>query len=443
MNQNVNTRNIILDALIEINEKDRFTHIVLPEVLKKYQYLDNIDRSFISRTILGTVERKITLDYIINLFSKTPVNKMKPVIRNILRMSTYQLIYMEGVKDFAVCNEAVRLSVKKGFTALKGFVNGVLRTIARKKNKIEMPQELWLKYSTPRWIVDKWLKEYGKENTEAILKAQYSKRPLTVRCNFNHCTREELVKRLTAENVRAKVIEEPDCALEIEGFDYLNKLNTFANGDFFVQDLSSMMVCYAINPEKDSYVIDLCAAPGGKSLHIAEFMDNTGFVEARDVSDNKVMMINENIDRLNLCNIKAVVKDATVKWEDSVEKADVVIADLPCSGLGILNKKPDIKYHASEEKCHELSELQKKILDNSKEYVKHGGKFCFSTCTLNYEENMGNVEHILSYGDYVLVDFEDRVPDNMKKYYKKGILEIIPDENNNFDGFFIALFRRK
>ena len=162
------------------------THIVLPEVLKKYQYLDNIDRSFISRTILGTVERKITLDYIINLFSKTPVNKMKPVIRNILRMSTYQLIYMEGVKDFAVCNEAVRLSVKKGFTALKGFVNGVLRTIAREKNKIEMPQELWLKYSTPRWIVDKWLKEYGKENTEAILKAQYSKRPLTVRCNFNH-----------------------------------------------------------------------------------------------------------------------------------------------------------------------------------------------------------------------------------------------------------------
>lgn len=210
-----------------------------------------------------------------------------------------------------------------------------------------------------------------------------------------------------------------------------------------MQDLSSMMVCYAINPEKDSYVIDLCAAPGGKSLHIAEFMDNTGFVEARDVSDNKVKMINENIDRLNLCNIKAVVKDATVKWEDSVEKADVVIADLPCSGLGILNKKPDIKYHASEEKCHELSELQKKILDNSKEYVKHGGKFCFSTCTLNYEENMGNVEHILSYGDYVLVDFEDRVPDNMKKYYKKGILEIIPDENNNFDGFFIALFRRK
>ena len=181
MNRNVNTRNVILDALLEINEKDRFTHMVLPEVLKKYQYLDNVDRSFISRTILGTVERKITLDYIINLFSKTPVKKMKPVIRNLLRMSTYQLIYMEGVKDFAVCDEAVKLSVKRGFAALKGFVNGVLRNIAREKDKLEIPQELWLRYSTPEWIVDKWLKEYGEDNTEAMLKAQYSKRPLTIR----------------------------------------------------------------------------------------------------------------------------------------------------------------------------------------------------------------------------------------------------------------------
>lgn len=445
----VNTRNIILDALIEINEKESFSHMVLSDVLAKYQYLSSEDRSFISRTILGTVERKITIDYVLNLFSKTKVNKMKPVIRNILRMSVYQLLYMSGVKSFAVCNEAVKLATKRGFTNLKGFVNGVLRNIEREKDNIKYPEKedevqyLSVTYSTPEWIVSKWLLEYDFDRTETILKSQFSKRPLTIRCNSDKCSKQELLAKLEKQEVKVVDVPYIDEALEISEFDYLEKIEAFRNGDFFVQDISSMLVCHGAMPKKDDYVIDVCAAPGGKSLHMAEILKGTGFVDARDVSERKTNLINENIKRLGLTNIKATVKDARAKDEVSINGADIVIADLPCSGLGILNKKPDIKYNASLEKCEELAALQKEILAASEGYVKKGGILCYSTCTINKSENEDNVRWFIKEFPFEIVDIKERMPEKMHKFInEEGMMQIFPEENENYDGFFITVLKR-
>lgn len=450
MNMTVNTRNIILDALIEINEKNDFSHIVLSGVLSKYRYLPAEDRSFISRTVLGTVERKITIDYILNLFSKVKTDKMKPVIRNILRMSVYQLIYMKGVKEFAVCNEAVKLASKRGFATLKGFVNGVLRNISREKENIAYPDRnnktayLSVAYSTPEWIVEKWIKEYSFETAEEMLKAQFADRPLTIRCNTLNCKKDELSERLRNQGITVNdrlCIEE---ALEISGYDSLDKIKEFEDGDFFVQDLSSMLVCHGAMPKKNDYIIDVCAAPGGKSLHMAEMLAGTGFVEARDVSERKTDLINENIKRLGLKNIKAVVKDARIPDADAVNKADIVIADLPCSGLGILNKKPDIKYNTSPDKCEELASLQKEILKVTSQYVKKDGILCYSTCTVNKSENEENVRWFIKEFPFETVDIKDRMPKEMHRFINdEGMMQILPDVNGNYDGFFITVLKRK
>lgn len=448
MNMTVNTRSVILDALIEICEKNEYTHKVLSEALNKYRFLENTDRSFINRTVLGTVERKITIDYILNLYSKTPVDKMKPVIRNILRMSVYQLVYMESMKDFAVCNEAVKLAAKRGFVNLKGYVNGVLRNIARNTDNIRYPDEndfvkyMSVAYSTPEWIIENWEKEYGRTTTEGILKAQFCDRPLMIRCNLSKCSADELAYELKSQGVCVKksgIIPE---ALEISEYDYLEKVDAFNNGLFSVQDLSSMLVCHACTPVK-GYVLDLCAAPGGKSLHIAETLKGSGMVESRDVSEYKVSLIDDNIKRLGLSNIKTRVRNACDFEKESEQKADYVIADVPCSGLGILNKKPDIKYHASADKCKELVILQRQILSNACRYVKPGGVLCFSTCTINSMENGSNVKWILDNFPFEIVDIRENIPESLHRFINDdNTMQILPDEEGNYDGFFIAVLKR-
>lgn len=446
-----NTRNIILDILIEINERGAYSDKVLGAALRKYQYLSHADRAFISRVVMGSVERRLTLDYIADMYSKVPVRKMKPVIRNILRMSIYQLVYMEGVEDFAACNEAVKLAVKRGFSSLKGFVNGVLRTVAREKDRLPMPDKkdvrayFSVKYSTPEWIVDKWLEQYGEENAEKILAAQFDERPLTVRCNSARISPEELADRLRDRGIKVSGLPYLPEALAIEGYDYLEKIEEFREGLFSVQDLSSMLVGHAAAPPKGAYVVDVCAAPGGKSLHIAELLKGSGHVEARDITPAKVSLIEENISRLRLDNIKAAAADATVRDGSLTGKADIVLADLPCSGLGIIGRKPDIKYNASEEGCLSLSALQRKILGVVSEYVKPDGVLIYSTCTLNRQENIENTRWFVDSFDFEPESLEGRVPKEIcTDTARLGYVELLPGvTGKGFDGFFIAGFRRK
>ena len=281
VNSQVNLRNIVLSMLIEVEEGKK-SHLVLKNYLDNYSFLEKQQRAFISVLFRGSIERKIELEYIVNQFSKTPVAKMKKVIKWILVMSVYQLKYMDSVPVSAVCNEAVKLTNKRKMSGLKGFVNGVLRNITRNIENIHYPEEslnkLSVKYSIPKWIVEMWEEQYGEEQTLKMLESLYSPRAVTVRCNTSKADVADIIKNLEYHGVEVKQSNLLKNALYIKGFDSLEKLDAFQAGLITVQDESSMMVGLAGVVKKDDYVIDVCAAPGGKSLHISDILNGTGCV---------------------------------------------------------------------------------------------------------------------------------------------------------------------
>lgn len=443
------TRELILGVLLEITRDGEYSHIALRNVLSKYQYLDKKERAFITRVTEGTLEHMIEIDYIINQFSNVKVNKMKPVIRCIMRSAVYQLKYMDSVPDSAVCNEAVKLATKKGFHTLKGFVNGVLRNIVRNLDKIEYPSEenyveyLSVKYSMPTWILEQWLAVFDKKTVACMLEDFLKEKPTTIRCNLNQCSVEELVETLQNEGVTVERHPYLPYALWISGYDYLADLMSFQTGMFYVQDISSMLVAHLANPTQGDAVIDVCAAPGGKSIHVAELLKGTGRVEARDLTDYKVGLIQENIERTQMKNMTAVKWDATVLDEDAVGTADIVIADLPCSGLGVMGKKTDLKYKMTLESAKELAALQKEMLSKVQAYVKPEGTLIYSTCTIHTRENMENVNWFLNqYPEFELVPIQTLLPEELRKSVEKeGCLQFLPGVHKS-DGFFIAKFRK-
>lgn len=439
-NDNINLRNKVLNMLLEIDDKKQ-SHIVLKETLDSLKHLEKNQRAFVTRLFRGTIERQIELDYIIDAFSKTSTGKMKKVIKYILRMSVYQLKYMDSVPVSAVCNEAVKLTAKRKFNGLKGFVNGVLRNIANNINSVEYPKNememLSVKYSVPQWIIDMWNEQYGNEQTVKMLSGIYSRTETTVRCNESKAPVEDIIKSLKYADVEVKKSEIYDKALFISNYNSLTDLDVFNSGMITVQDLSSMMVGLAANPKEGDYVIDVCAAPGGKTLHISEMMNRTGTVEARDLTKYKVNLINDNIKRLGNKNIITKVMDATVMDEKSIEKADIVIADLPCSGLGVINKKSDIKYNVSKEQILELVKLQRKILTVVSKYVKKGGTLIFSTCTVNKYENDENVEWIEKNLPFKPLSLGENFPEITDR--RKNHVQIFTGDYG-MDGFFISKF---
>lgn len=449
MTKSLNEREIVLGILLEISQEKTYSHIALNNVLSKYQYLEKKERAFITRLTEGTLERRIELDYIINQFSKTPVRKMKPAIREILRSAVYQLRYMDSVPASAVCNEAVKLAVKKGFSGLRGFVNGVLRSISRNLDQIEWPsmnhpeEYLSVKYSMPQWIVKRWLCAYEKETVEGMLTAFLTRKPMTIRCNLTQIQPETLKDKLENEGIQVERHPYLSYAFVISGVDYLGGLESFRQGDFYIQDISSMLVGELANPEAGAYVLDVCAAPGGKALHVAEKLKGTGTVEARDLTEYKVNLIRENITRSKMQKVEAVCMDATVRDENSIQKADVLIADLPCSGLGILGRKPDLKYNQSEQAVTELAKLQREILSTVQEYVKPGGTLVYSTCTITKEENMENVQWFLKeYPEYIPEDIGGALCEELRPWVKDGCLQLLPGIHQS-DGFFIVKLRRR
>lgn len=430
----ISIRELVLDILLEVNEKEQYSHLVIRDVLNKYQYLEKQERAFLTRLAEGTIEHMLEMDFIINSFSKVKVNKMKPLIRNLLRMSVYQLKYMDAIPDAAVCNEAVKLARKRGFGQLRGFVNGVLRNIAREMEHLQYPDEklepvrfLEVTYSVPAWMIEQWIRDFGYEQAKKTCASFLQERPITIRTNLTKISPEQLKERLEAEGVTIKEIEKLSYAFEISGYDYLQALSSFEEGLFYVQDISSMMVAEIAAPEKGNYIIDVCAAPGGKSSHLAEKMEGTGMVEARDLTEYKVSLIEENKERHGLENLNAVQMDATVYDSASVEKADILICDLPCSGLGVMGKKTDIRYKMTSEKQKDLVQLQRQILDTVHTYVKKGGTLVYSTCTIQKDENAGNVAWFVEkYPEFEVQFSEQMFPGG--EYH---------------DGFFIAKLVRK
>lgn len=430
----VNTRELVLETLLSIEKGESYSHIALSALLDKYQYLSKQERSFITRVTMGTLERKLEMDYIIDWFSKVKVKKMKPVILAILRMSVYQLKYMDAVPDSAVCNEAVKLAGRKGFGNLKGFVNGVLRSAGRNLSDVVYPDEktdpleaLSIRTSLPKWILEQWEKDYGLQKTSSIAESFLHEARTAIRVNTMQTDREKLIQDLKNQGIHAEPVdleEYPDFkeALYIWDYDYLSKIKEFREGQFYVQDISSMLPAYLLAPREGDFVVDLCASPGGKSLHAAELMGGSGLVEARDLTEYKVDLINENIRRVKASNVKAVKWDACQKDESIVGMADGVIADLPCSGLGVLGRKPDIRFRITREQERELAKLQREMLTNACLYVKPGGTLLYSTCTINKMENEDNTRWFLESHPEFSLAIER---------------QIFPDEGYG-DGFYLA-----
>ncbi len=477
-----NIREITLNILIEYDRDGVRKPSLLKDSLNKYDYLETRDKAFIKRVVDGCIERQIQLDHVLDLFSKTKTDKMQPFIRSLLRMSVYQILFMDGVPESAAVNEAVKLAKKHKFAGLSGFVNGVLRSVARNRDKIEYPSKeenggtgyLSVLYSMPEWICEMWIKTYGFEKTEKMLQFFLKPRPTTVRLNllkFSEKEREkdigDFISELEKCGVEVKRNTVLPYALELEKTDNIRFLPGFEEGKFFPMDVSSMLVTEIADPKPGQTVTDVCAAPGGKSLHAAERVyieadgnerrteltaeEADGIVFSRDVSERKCDLITENAGRMGLDNVNVELHDARIHDQNLENRSDILFMDLPCSGLGIIGRKNDIKYNASKQGMDSLSSLQWEIIKASWDYVKPGGILMYSTCTVNRKENEEMAQKICSELPFEPVDITDRLPAALKMggadstvmdTATKGYIQILPGEFGT-DGFFIAKMRRK
>lgn len=427
-----NIREIVLDTLLEMERSRVYSNQAVKAALDKYDYLDSQDKRFIKRLAEGCVERRIELDYLLDQFSSVPVSGMKPLIRCLLRMGVYQILYMDGVPHSAACNEAVKLAGKRKFTNLKGFVNGVLRKIASRKDSLPLPDPeaepllyLSVRYSMPQWIVEMWLAEYGREQTRELLEQLLAVHPVTIRFTrrVTEEQRRDYLFKWQQSGVQATRSEYMDYAYYLEGVLGVTALEGYEEGAFMVQDVSSMRCVEAAGLKEGDRVMDVCAAPGGKALLAAEKVFH---VLARDVSEHKLDRIRENACRLGMEEkLELELWDACREDPDKAGSADVVFMDVPCSGLGVLGKKRDIKYHVTPDSLEELIKLQRRIIRGSWRYVKPGGVLMYSTCTINRRENQENCDWICENFPFVLEESQQLLP-----------------RQAHMDGFFYARFRR-
>lgn len=426
-------REIVLDILLEMEKNRTYSHQLVRAVLDKYDYLEPREKRFIKRLTEGCIERQIELDYCLEQFSTVTVRRMKPLIRCLMRMGAYQILYMDSVPDAAVCNEAVKLAAKRRFVNLKGFVNGVLRKLSACKEQIPMPDAqkepvkyLSVRYSMPEWIVQMWLQDYGREDAERILEGLLSVHPVSIRfqISVSQTEREKYLKAWEGRGVQVHPSPYLSYAYVLENVDGVAGLEGFEEGAFTVQDVSSMLCVEAAGVKPGDVLFDVCAAPGGKTALAAQYAAQ---VLSRDVSFGKAEQIRENIERLGLSEkVKVEVWDATVTDESRRGCADVLFMDVPCSGLGVIGKKRDIKYHVTQESIESLITLQKSIVEASLPYVKRGGTVVYSTCTIDRREN----EEMCSW-------MAERYPLRLleKRQILPGFMEA--------DGFFYAVFRRE
>ena len=477
----IGIRNVALDCIIFILEDKRPLHKVLSERLETIS--DRKDRAFLSRLIRGCTERAYSLDIIIDRISNVKVKKQKPVIRNILRLGAYQILFMDSVADFAAVNESVKLAGKRGFKNLGGFVNGVLRNICRKReefignlyidsrdtiisNNVDLKNEdtissISFKYSVPDWLTEEFCSLYGKEAAVRSFKYFLEKNRIPVRVNESKISLSDFeseIGQFIDEHSQTGSFDEGEGSklikLEkngiLKGCYYIDAMGSvedipdFKEGAFVVQDMSSSLVGTIAGKLlekkniKSGLVLDLCAAPGGKSIHMA---DLGATVTACDISPQKTELIKEASKRCGFNNIETRVNDASVYNPEFEAKYDLVICDLPCSGLGIIGKKPDIKYNACREKIGELSSLQKSILKNAVRYVKPDGFLIFSTCTVTAKENSENADFIRKELGLRCIDLKDYLPEGIQKNRPGDMfLQLLPGKYGS-DGFFISAFQ--
>lgn len=434
-------RQIAFKALRKIQNNKGFSNIVINNSLNT-KALSSKDRAFVTALVYGVVERLLTLDFIIQANSAKKLKSMESDVLTILRMGVYQLFYMSSVPESAAVNESVELAKKNGLSRASGFINAVLRSCVRnfdlEKSLSEIKDEnehLSIRYSCPLWLVDMWTQQYGVEKTRLFLERSIGKPPVYIRTNTLLTDDDRLVEQLKAENITAEKDELTNC-LKLDSFTDCEACKAFKNGLFHVQDKASQLCVRYADIKPNDTVIDVCSAPGGKSFTAAQYMNNQGHLLSFDLHQNRVNLIKDGAERLEIRCITADCQDATV-YNESLPKADVVLCDVVCSGFGIIRRKPEIKYKTPEE-ISRLPEIQYGILSNSANYVKDGGTIVYSTCTVNRRENEDVVLRFLKEHK----DFETVIPS--EKFFSdgnNGCITLFCDDNNS-DGFFICKLKK-
>lgn len=446
----INPREVAADALYEIIKEDAYNNAVLKRLLRQNGAMPREDRALVTELVNGSLRNQYYIDYILNKVSTIKTDKMKPFVLSVLRISIYQIKFMDRIPDAAACNEAVNLIKKRGFRPLSGFVNGVLRSCIRMKeedlfpDKEETPvQYLEVKYSHPAWLVKMWLHAYPFAFVEELCEKNNTPPNMSVCCNTLKTTPAELIHMLEDAGVVVKPGGYVKNALHLEKTADIAKLPPFINGLFHVQDESSMLAVDVLDPKPGERILDACAAPGGKSLYMAEKMGESGEIIARDIYDHKIELIEESVQRLGITTIKAVLADSAVNDPAYNGQFDRVLIDAPCTGFGLIRKKPDIRFRKNGNDIDSLSKLQKEILSACAGYVKPGGILVYSTCTICSKENQKNAEWFLNNFPFEAVPLTAVLPDSLKgPEAEKGYLQLFPHIHGT-DGFFIAKFRRK
>ena len=425
----MNARELAINVLYKIEFGEGYSNVTLDKELNKSD-LDYVDKAFASELVYGVLTWKITIDEIIKMYSSIKIKKISPWILNILRIGIYQIDFLDKVPESAAVNESVKLAKQYGHEASSKFVNAILRKI--EKNEMEKllaymstkpmleDEIISIVTSHPLWLVDELLKDYDKKFVTEFLNANNMTPEITIRSNRLVNSRDELYKLLLLRKFDCRKGNLPDSIKVKKMTDFKNKLYT-------VQDEAAQLACLKLNPQAGEEVLDACSAPGGKTTYLAEIMQNKGEIIAWDIHPHRVRLVEEAAQKLDISIIHAMVHDATVYMPNYKERFDKILLDVPCSGIGVIRKKPDIKWTRKPEDFEELTRTQEKILDACSEYLKHGGRMVYSTCTVFKRENEEQVERfLLTHSDFKLVEQ----------------VKLFPNVNDT-DGFFIAVLERK
>lgn len=447
MTEKSNVRESVVTILEQIEKNQSYSNLLLNNVIKKNQIATK-DIGLLTELTYGTLQRKMTLDYYLEPFVKNP-KKLENWVKQLLRMTLYQMLYLDKIPDRAAIHEAVEIAKKRGHKGISGMVNGVLRSIQREgirdmndiKDEVE---RLSIETSHPTWIVRRWTEQFGYNKAKEMCEINLTAPMQTARINTNKIDREACIKRLSEEGYQVEEsVVVPEAIKCLKG--NLAHSESFKEGLITIQDESSMLVAYALGIEQNETILDACAAPGGKSTHIAEKLEETGQVISLDLHEHKVKLINENAARLGLKNIETKAMDSR-RVQEAFEGStfDRILLDAPCSGLGVMRRKPDMKYTKKEEDLDRLQSIQLQLLDSVTPLLKPGGTLVYSTCTIDRSEN----EEVVTAFLQKHTDFEgdpsviERMPKAIQPLMSDFQLQIFPQDFGS-DGFYIASLRKK
>ena len=427
-------RQTAFEILNKIQRDNSYSNLALDHALDKAD-TDNKDKKFVSALVYGVTERRITLDYNLSLYLSQPIKKLKPEVLTALRLGAYQILFMDKIPVSAAVNESVKLAKKNGAAFASGLVNAVLRKII--SNGLKTDGSMSVNYSAPEWLCDMWCRSYGRENAEKLLKASFGAVDTVLRVNTEKIDADNLINLLAEEGFDCEIGGNVENSAVVKSGGAVHKTEAYKNGLFHVQDAASQLCCKALGVQDNETVIDICAAPGGKSFTLAENMKNTGRIISCDIYEHRLKLISDGAERLGLTNIETVRNDGNV-FNPDFPLADKILCDVPCSGLGVIRKKPEIRFKKSEE-VDKLQDLQYSIMCISSRYLKIGGVMVYSTCSLNPNENEKIVEKFLTEHD----NFEGvRVLSDISRYgVDTDYLTLMP-HIHGCDGFFISAVRR-